>query len=486
MDFITARNAFSQIEQAGQLLVNHPALAVLDHFRQAPNAADLPQILTALKGLPASPEAVEAIKHFSISPKVVDAYNAWAHAPMLGSIRIIFDLPAFAIVSLITAIIYIGIQESKNLSNAMVAIKLIVIIFIIVMGFFYINPENWNPFAPEGFGGVMKGVSAVFFAYIGFDAISTTAEEAKDPRRDLPRAMIYSLVICTVLYVLLALTLTGMVHYKLLDVGDPLAFAFEQAGLPPSIKGIVVFLVSASAIVAMTSVLLVFQIGQPRIWLSMSRDGLLPPIFGRIHPKFRTPSFSTILTGITVSIPCMFMNLNEAADLTSIGTLFAFVLVCGGVLKMQMDGGNTNATFKVPYVNGKFILPALVLVFFGYVFLSAAGVVGSIVSATAVSDGQAVLNFLMLNAVPEQSAGEELYHGLPLFLFLIVTLAVSVLAFRNSLSLFPCLGLISCLYLMSFVDIQSWIRFLMWLFIGQIIYFLYGRQHSKLNNLPAA
>jgi amino acid transporter len=234
----------------------------------------------------------------------------------------------------------------------------------------------------------------------------------------------------------------------------------------------------------MTSVLLVFQIGQPRIWLSMSRDGLLPPIFGRIHPKFRTPSFSTILTGIMVSIPCMFMNLSEAADLTSIGTLFAFVLVCGGVLKMQVDGGNTNATFKVPYLNAKFILPALVILFFGYVFLSAAGAIGSIVSTTAVSDGQAVLNFLTLNAVAEQSAAEELYHGLPLFLFLVVTLTMAVLAYRNNLSLFPCLGLLSCLYLMSFVDIQSWIRFLMWLLIGQFIYFLYGRNHSKLNKLP--
>ena len=203
----------------------------------------------------------------------------------------------------------------------------------------------------------MKGVSAVFFAYIGFDAISTTAEECKNPQRDLPRGMIYSLIICTVIYVLLSLVLTGMVHYSKLNVGDPLAMVFDSRGLK-FIGGVV----AVSAIVATASVLLVFQLGQPRIWMSMSRDGLLPKIFSRIHPRYGTPSFSTILTGVVVAVPALFLNLGEVLSLTSIGTLFAFVLVCGGILVLRSQPDRPVSKFKVPYINAQFIFPVLLII----------------------------------------------------------------------------------------------------------------------------
>ncbi len=228
---------------------------------------------------------------------VSEQVAAWTNAPQIFGFRIIMDLPALLIVALITYIVFRGIKESRSASNLMVIIKLCVIFFVIVLGAYYVNPGNWSPFTPEGFGGIMKGVSAVFFAYIGFDAISTTAEECKNPQKDLPRGMMYSLIICTVVYILLALVLTGMVHYTKLNVGDPLAMVFDAKGLK-FISGIV----AVSAIIATASVLLVFQLGQPRIWMSMSRDGLLPKIFSRIHPKYGTPSFSTILTGIVVAV----------------------------------------------------------------------------------------------------------------------------------------------------------------------------------------
>ncbi|HMN31825.1 MAG TPA: amino acid permease [Chitinophagaceae bacterium] len=232
----------------------------------------------------------------SIDAAMLEKYNAWIGAPSLFGLKLIFDLPAFGIVALITYIVFIGIKESRSMNNILVIIKLAVIFLVIVLGAYYVQPENWSPFAPNGFMGIMKGVSAVFFAYIGFDAISTTAEECKDPQRDMPRAMIYALLICTILYVLLALVLTGMVSYQSLNVGDPLALIFASRGMK-FIAGIV----AASAIVATASVLLVFQMGQPRIWMSMSRDGLLPKVFSKVHPKYKTPSFSTILTGIIVA-----------------------------------------------------------------------------------------------------------------------------------------------------------------------------------------
>ena len=240
----------------------------------------------------------------SNSAAVTDATRAldkiWVTAPHIGSLPVILNLPALVITILITALVYIGIHESRKMSNAMVAFKLIVIILVICIGFFYVNTANWSPFLPHGFGGVMKGVSAVFFAYIGFDAISTTAEECKNPQRDMPRGMIASLIICTVLYILVALVLTGMVNYSKLNVGDFLSSAFTQRGLN-WLGGIL----ALSAVIATTTVMLVFQLGQPRIWMTMSRDGLLPKRFSKLHPRYRTPGFATVITGLLVGIPAL-------------------------------------------------------------------------------------------------------------------------------------------------------------------------------------
>jgi basic amino acid/polyamine antiporter, APA family len=284
------------------------------------------------------------------------AYKAWQTAPALGGFKLIMNIPALAIVIAITYVVYIGIRESKRANNAMVMIKLAIILLVIVAGAFYVNPGNWSNFMPNGFKGVMSGVSAVFFAYIGFDAISTTAEECENPQRDLPRAMFYTLIICTALYIVLVLVLTGMTNYSKLDVADPLAFVFQDqhSKVANWIGGII----SVSAIFVIASVLLVYQLGQPRIWMSMSRDGLLPKVFSRIHPKYKTPSFSTILTGLFVGIPALFLNLDVVIALTSIGTLFAFVLVCGGVLMLEKQPESLQAKFKVPFINGRYIVPA--------------------------------------------------------------------------------------------------------------------------------
>lgn len=380
---------------------------------------------------------------------LVEKYNAFMQAPKLGSMKFIIDFPAFMIVALITAIVFVGMKESRAASNLLVIFKLLVIFMIIVLGAYYIHPENWTPFSPNGFTGVMKGVSAVFFAYVGFDAISTTAEECKNPQRDLPRAMIYSLIICTVLYVTLALVLTGMVSYTKLNVGDPLALIFEERGMP-FIAGIV----AISAIVATASVLLVFQMGQPRIWMSMSRDGLLPKIFSRIHPVYKTPSFSTLLTGIVVAVPALFLNLDVVISLTSIGTLFAFVLVCGGIIVLHQLPDPPESKFKVPFVSGKYIIPFLFMV--------------------------AII--LILIFVPTHFPGLLTLEGFPMMLFWLVAGIVSYFSFLRNFSLLPVLGLISCFYLMAQESHTNWIRFLIWLLVGLAIYFLYSHKHSKLSN----
>lgn len=467
-------------------------------------------------------QLADGVKIADIDNGLLSQYHAWQQAPQIGNLRIIMDIPALMIVLLITAVVFVGIRESRTASNLMVLLKLAVIFLVIVLGAYYTNPGNWSPFTPTGIGGILKGVSAVFFAYIGFDAISTTAEECKNPQRDLPRGMIYSLIICTILYVLLALVLTGMVSYTKLNVGDPLAMVFDERGLK-----VVSGIVAVSAIIATASVLLVFQLGQPRIWMSMSRDGLLPKIFSRIHPKFGTPSFSTILTGLVVAIPALFLNLSVVLALTSIGTLFAFILVCAGILVLQKQKDRPDSKFKVPYVNAKFILPILLVVgsliawkynknsiaeFFNnktlvakedlYKRLAPADSVAlktSLKTLDADTYGRYGDNLKMyLDSVYSTSyrplirkagvpddvlyiKGKDAFlPNIPQWLFLLVTLVVTVLAFRNNYSLIPVLGLISCFYLMAQESHTNWYRFLIWLVIGLVIYFLYGRHKSKL------
>ncbi len=410
-----------------------------------------------------------------------DVLAAWNNAPIIGGLRIIADIPAFIINVLITMLVYRGVKESRNFSNLMVVLKLIVVFLVIAVGGYYIFSNgltaNWMPandegvkaFMPNGFGGVMMAVSGVFFAYIGFDAVSVLAEESKNPQRDLPRGMILSLVICTVIYILLTLVLTGAVHYKKFDgVGDPLSFIFEASNLN---VGWMQFLVSIVAVVAMTSVLLVFQMGQPRIWMSMSRDGLLPHVFQKIHPKFKTPSFSTIITGLVVGIPIFFTDKTFVLDFTSIATLFAFVLVCGGVLlipRMQKEPGK----FNLPYVNSQFIFPVIIV----------AAIL--LLSAFTSSYFTNLFNF-DFSANADYTSGKKTFMdmalpNISLIIFWLSLIIMAIFAFLKKWSLIPLMGVATCLYLLTGMSKSNWIWFIGWLGLGLVVYFLYGYKKSKL------
>lgn len=385
----------------------------------------------------------DQIKNYSFA---IDAYN---QAPVIGDTKVFFNLPAFIIVVLVTWLAYIGIKESKKSANFMVIFKISVIIFVIVAGAFFVDTNNWRPFLPNGFEGVLKGVSAVFYAYIGFDAISTTAEECKNPQRDMPRGMIYSLLICTGLYILIALVLTGIESYShFKNVNDPLAFVFQERA--PWIEKIV----SVSAVVATTSVLLVFQIGQPRIWMSMSRDGLLPKRFQKVHPRFQTPSFATIVTGVIVGLGALFIESDLVTDLTSIGTLFAFVLVSGGVLmlpRLEKKPGR----FSLPYINGKYIIPLLVALF---IYLMR----GRIIEAV-------------------ENISSEGYQEILFLVYILLAIVMAILSFVRQFSFIPVMGVLSCAYLLIEIPAVSWKWFFVWMSVGLLIYFLYSRRHSKLN-----
>ncbi|MFN0036568.1 MAG: amino acid permease [Saprospiraceae bacterium] len=454
-----------------------------------------------------------------------EAYNAWQSAPRLGGFRTILDIPAIVMSILITALVYIGIKESKTVGNWMVVLKLIVVLLVIIVGAGYVNVDNWHPFVPNGFGGVMAGVSSVFFAYIGFDALSTTAEECKNPQRDLPRAMLYSIIICTVLYIIIALVLTGMVDYKELDVNDPLAYVFQKLDLK-WFSGII----AVSAVVAMAGVFLVFQLGQPRIWMTMSRDGLLPKRFSYIHPKFRTPTFATIVTGFFVVVPMLFIPSDTVLDLCSMGTLFAFVLVCGGVLKLQVQPNVPRGKFRTPYMNAKWVFPALlatilILLLAYFPNVTSAWVTNereqqgaedlvarlqdaekvAIISGITQSDEAKFIKaerdltkylkdlnpekyYLTVKAMPlpeetklKPEIGWGLFqHKIPMWLFVLTCLTMAWLAFRHNLSLIPILGLVSCLYMMAQIPAKSWLGFFIWLVAGLVIYFGYGYRNSKL------
>ena len=452
-----------------------------------------------------------------------EAYLAYTQAPVLGGFHLVFDLPALCIITFITALVFRGIKESRNASNAMVVVKLSVVLLIIAVGIFYVDTTNWTPFAPNGVKGVLKGISAVFFAYIGFDAISTTAEECKDPQRDLPRGMMYAIVICTVLYILIALVLTGMVSYRELGVGDPLAFVFERLNMR-WFSGII----AVSAVVAMASVLLVFQLGQPRIWMSMSRDGLLPKSFSRIHPRYKTPSVATAVTGFVVAVPSLFMNLTAVTDLCSIGTLFAFVLVCAGVLNLHGRTDLPPRKFKTPYINSRYWFPALaaaglLIAVWGfphhtsdfvrnrrlvepeqalasYSATEKAGILFQLSQTEAVPADIMALPDPLLAFCKQHPAGYRtwlvsgqlgklqafetgwpvLKHRLPLWIFLLVTLVMAIRAYTRRLSLIPLLGMVCCLYMMSEMGISNWTGFGAWLAVGLVIYLAYGHRHSRL------
>lgn len=285
-------------------------------------------------------------------------------APHILGVPIVFNLLAFGIVAAITIVLVWGIKESAQFNAGMVLIKILVLLFFIVISLYFVSPAkmtaNWHPFQPTGWGGTLAGAAVVFFAYIGFDAVSTVAEETKNPSRDLPIGIIASLVICTIFYVVVAAVFTGLIPYHDLvqrlstEQAEPLTMALDHVA--PGAKwatGIVAF----GSVVAHTAVLLVFQLGQPRIFFSMARDGLLPPVFAKVHPKFKTPHVTTILTGVVVGGFSAVMSIDEMVDLTNIGTLFAFVLVCVGITILRYKEPNRARPFKVPF--GAWLLPMM-------------------------------------------------------------------------------------------------------------------------------
>ena len=281
----------------------------------------------------------------TLSATVLRDAEAWRTAPQIFGLQIIFNLPAFAIVALITWLLVIGIRETARFNTVLVVLKLAVVFFFLALGAFYIDPENWRPFAPNGLAGISSAAAIIFFAYIGFDAVSTAAEETKNPQRDLPIGILASLIICTVIYIAVALVLTGLTSWTKLGTAEPLATALVERGL-----GWVAGIVAVGALLANTSVLIPFQVGQPRIFFAMARDGLLPAWAARVHPRFRTPHVTTILTGAFVAVFASATNINEMVELTNIGTLFAFMLVAAGVIVLRRTDPDRPRPFRTPLV----------------------------------------------------------------------------------------------------------------------------------------
>jgi len=303
-------------------------------WRSAVQAAAQIDLVRATGGDPAT-----------VGPQVLADSQALSIAPRWFGVPIIFNLPAMAIVMLVTWVLVRGIRESSWFNAGMVLLKLVIIGLFLGVGAFYVKPENWTPFAPNGLAGISSAAAIIFFAYIGFDAVSTAAEETRNPQRDLPIGILGSLVVCTVIYVVVAVVLTGLVSSERLRVADPLAFVFADRDL-----NWMAGLVSIGALLATTSVLIPFQIGQPRIFFAMARDGLLPGWAARVHPRFRTPHVTTILTGVFVAVFSGITNINEMAELTNIGTLFAFILVAVGVVVLRRTDPDRERPFRTPLV----------------------------------------------------------------------------------------------------------------------------------------
>jgi APA family basic amino acid/polyamine antiporter len=293
-----------------------------------------------------------------LGPAVIRNADAVMNAPHIAGIPILFNLPAFLSVMGITWVLVRGVRESAGFNTAMVVLKLVIIAFFLAVGAFYVQPENWTPFAPNGFAGISSAAAIIFFAYIGFDAVSTAAEETKDPQRNMPIGMIGSLVVCTVIYMAVALVLTGLTPWTQLGTAEPLATAFSSRGMH-WVSGII----SLGAVFATTSVLIVFQMGQPRIFFSMARDGLLPAWAAKVHPKYQTPYITTILTGVFVGLLAGLANIDEVVELTNIGTLFAFVLVAVGILVLRRTNPDAHRPFRTPFVP---LVPILAILSCGY------------------------------------------------------------------------------------------------------------------------
>src|SRR5215471_1738551 len=374
--------------------------------------------------------------------------GVYENAPHIFGKPIIFNVLAVGIVALITIVLIWGIRESARFNAVMVGIKILVLTFFIVVGFTYVQPANWKPFSPNGFAGISAGAAIVFFAYIGFDAVSTVAEETRNPRRNLPIGIIASLIICTIFYAVVACVFTGLISYPELkaklatEQAEPLTMALQHVGEQfHTDLGWAIGIVAFGSVIAHTAVLLVFQLGQPRIFFSMARDGLLPPIFYKVHPRFRTPHISTILTGVFVAGFAAIASIDEMVDLTNIGTLFAFILVCAGIIVLKVKDPDRPRPFRVP----------------------------SGTKWTALLYAGFAIGVLLFPV-----------SMMPVFtkvIVLVVALGVFVVS-RNHI--FAVLGVLSCLYLIYYLPPTSWLRFTAWLNFGFVIYFGYGSVNSRL------
>jgi len=381
---------------------------------------------------------------YRTAAKIVDASGVkvvFRDAPHVFGLPIIFNLLAVGIVTIITIVLVWGIRESARFNTIMVGIKIIVLTFFIIIGFFWVKPANWTPFAPNGWAGISAGAAIVFFAYIGFDAVSTVAEETKNPKRDLPIGIIGSLLVCTVFYIVVSAVFTGLISYPDLKLklateqAEPLTMALQHAA--PNL-GWAVGIVAFGSVIAHTAVLLIFQLGQPRIFFSMARDGLLPKTFSKVHKRFRTPHVATILTGVFVASFAAVASIDEMVDLTNIGTLFAFILVCAGIIVLRKREPDRPRPFRVPS---------------GWLWS------GILFAALAVA----------LYFIP----------GTMLTKIIILAVAAVVFSYFRNL-LFPTLGIMSCLYLIYYLPPTSWLRFAAWLNFGFLIYVAYGAIHSRM------
>lgn len=378
-----------------------------------------------------------------------------------------FNLPALGIVLLMTVLLVRGVKESINFNNFVVLVKIAVLVFFVGLGFVYVEPSNWTAydgFAPNGWKGIHQAAAVVFFAYIGFDAVSTAAEETENPEKNLPIGMIGSLVICTILYILISLVMTGLAPWKMLGTADPMATALEivqaRPGLSVSSQHVLTFshfVVTIGALFSMTAVLLVFQLGQPRIFFSMARDGLLPKVFAAIHPVYQTPHVTTILTGVLVAVAAAFMDIAIVIDLCNIGTLFAFVIVCSAVMLLRYRDGRKSGSSERPYDASAYLTIAfsILLAYWGCISeaRSSDQLTGFLCAPIALWVGFA-------------------YRGLPM---------APKRPFNAPFAPFtPMCGIVSCVYLMMESPVTTWIRFFVWLAVGLAIYFFYGMQNSVL------
>ncbi|MBI4501072.1 MAG: amino acid permease [Gemmatimonadetes bacterium] len=297
-------------------------------------------------------QAAAAVAGGATDARSIELAGALTAAPQVLGIPLVFNIPAVLIVAAITVLLVYGIRESAVSNSIMVVIKVAILMFFIAVGTVFLRPEHFTAhggFAPNGFAGIKAAAAIIFFSYIGFDAVSTAAEEAKDPGRDMPFGIIMSLVICTVLFILAAVTMTGMTDWRQLGTAEPMLTALNLASGNPTLLTVSRIIVALGAVVAMTTVLLVFQLGQPRIFFSMARDGLLPPWAAKVHPRFRTPHVTTIITGIFVAVFAAFANIDEVVNLTNIGTLFAFVLVSVGILILRVKEPGRERPFRTPF-----------------------------------------------------------------------------------------------------------------------------------------